>query len=147
MTRLDAGTGAFAIQAQGRGASLASAALDFTAQDVVAKLADGPSAKFEQIGGLLTLTHAGDRWTVSGRRVRAHSAGRRDPDSEFDVSWRADESGLLELKARASYLRAEALLPLAGLMPQKELRDRLRDLAPDGRVDGYARPARARHRQ
>jgi len=140
LTRLDAGTGAFAIQAQGRGASLASAALDFTAQGVVAKLANGPSAKFEQIGGLLfeqiggllTLTHADDRWTVSGRRVRAHSAGRRDPDSEFDVNWRADESGLLELKARASYLRAEALLPLAGLMPQKELRERLRDLAPTG---------------
>jgi len=132
LTRLDAGAGAFAIQANGRGASLASAALDFTAQDVVAKLADGPSAKFEQIGGLLTLTHAGDRWAVSGRRVRAHSAGRRDPDSEFDVSWRANDSGLLELKAGASYLRAEALLPLAGLMPQKEIRDRLRDLAPTG---------------
>jgi uncharacterized protein (TIGR02099 family) len=132
LTRLDAGTGAFAIQAQGRGTSLASAALDFSAQDVVAKLTDGPSAKFEQIGGLLTLIHADDRWTVSGRGVRAHSAERRDPDSEFDVNWRADESGLLELKARASYLRAEALLPLAGLMPQKELRERLRDLAPTG---------------
>ena len=132
LTRLDAGTGGFAIQANGRGASLAATALDFNAQDVVARLTDRPSAKFAQIGGLLTLTHSADRWAVSGRRVRALTAGHRDPDSEFDVNWRADESGLLELQARASYLRAEALLPLAGLMPQKELRDRLRDLAPTG---------------
>jgi uncharacterized protein (TIGR02099 family) len=132
LTRLDAGSGAFAIQAHGRGASLASAGLDFSAQGVVAKLADGPSATFAQISGALSLTHADDRWTVSGRRVRALAAGRHDPDSEFDVNWRANESGLLELKARASYLRAEALRPLAGLMPQKELRDRLRDLAPTG---------------
>ena len=41
-------------------------------------------------------------------------------------------SGLLELRARASYLRAEALLPLAGLMPQKDIRERLRDIAPTG---------------
>jgi uncharacterized protein (TIGR02099 family) len=130
--RLDAGSGAFDIKAHGRGAALAAAGLDFSAQGVVAKLADGPSATFAQISGLLSLTHAADRWTVSGRRVRALAAGRRDPDSEFDVSWRADDSGLLELKAGASYLRAEALLPLAGLMPQKELRERLRDLAPTG---------------
>jgi len=130
--RLDAGSGAFVIQTHGRGASLANAGLDFSAQGVVAKLADGPRATFAQISGILRLTHADDRWTVSGRRVRALAAGRRDPDSEFDVNWRANESGLLELRADASYLRAEALLPLAGLMPQKELRDRLRDLAPTG---------------
>ena len=48
------------------------------------------------------------------------------------MSWRGNDSGLLELRARASYLRAETLLPLAGLMPQKDLRDRLRDIAPTG---------------
>ena len=32
----------------------------------------------------------------------------------------------------ASYLRAETLLPLGGLLPQKELRDRLREIAPSG---------------
>ena len=130
--RLDAGGGAFDIKAHGRGAALAAAGLDFSAQGVVVKIADGPSARFAQISGLLSLSHAADRWTASGRRVRALAAGRRDPDSDFDVNWRADDSGLLELKAGASYLRAEALLPLAGLMPQKELRERLRDLAPTG---------------
>ena len=39
---------------------------------------------------------------------------------------------MLELDAEANYLRAEALLPLVGLMPQKDIRERLRDLAPTG---------------
>ncbi len=132
LTRLDAGTGGFELLASGQGPTLARATLDFSARGVVAKLSEGLSDKFEQISGALTLTHAGDRWTVLGRRVRALIAGRRDPDSEFDVSWRGSDAGVLELRAQASYLRAEALLPLAGLMPQKDLRDRLRDIAPTG---------------
>ena len=67
-----------------------------------------------------------------GRRVRASRAGRRDPDSEFDASWRAGDSGLLELRVRASYLRAETLLPLGGFLPQKDLRERLQEVAPTG---------------
>ena len=132
LTRLDAGTGGFEVLARGQGATLARADVDFTARGVVATLADGPSAAFEQISGALTATHTGDRWTVLGRHVQAQRPQHRDPDSEFDVSWRADDSGLLELQARASYLRAEALLPLAGLMPQRDIRERLRDIAPTG---------------
>ena len=132
LTRLDAGTGAFEALARGRGSTLTRADLDFAAQDVVTKLTDGPSAKFEQISGALTVTHVGDRWTLLGRRLHALTQARRDPDSEFDVSWRGNDSGVLELRARASYLRAEALLPLAGLMPQKDIRDRLREIAPTG---------------
>jgi uncharacterized protein YhdP len=68
----------------------------------------------------------------SGRRVRAQRGEHRDPDSEFDVNWRANEAGLTELHFSASYLRAETLLPLAGLLPQKDLRERLQELAPSG---------------
>jgi uncharacterized protein (TIGR02099 family) len=132
LTRLDAGTGAFELLALGRGSTLSSANLDFGAQGVVTKLADGPNTKFEQVSGALTLAHAGDRWTLIGRRLRASRDGRRDPTSEFDVSWRADDSGVLDLQANANYLRADALLPLVGLMPQKDIRDRLRDVAPTG---------------
>jgi uncharacterized protein (TIGR02099 family) len=132
LTRLDAGTGGFEVLAHGQGAALARADVDFSARGVVATLADAPSAAFEQISGALTATHVGDRWAVLGRHVQAQRARHRDPDSEFDVSWRADDTGLLELRARASYLRAEALLPLAGLMPQKDIRERLRDIAPTG---------------
>ena len=39
---------------------------------------------------------------------------------------------MLQLHAEANYLRAEALLPLLGLMPQKDIRERLQDLAPTG---------------
>jgi uncharacterized protein (TIGR02099 family) len=132
LSRLDAGTGAFEMAARGRGADLARADLDFAAQGVVTKLADSPSATFEQISGGLSIIHAGDRWTLSGRRVRAMRAGRRDPESEFDASWRMSEAGLLELRARASYLRADTLLPLTGLLPHKEVREQLRDIAPTG---------------
>ena len=59
-------------------------------------------------------------------------AGRQDPDSEFEASWRESEAGMLQLHAEANYLRAEALLPLLGLMPQKDIRERLQDLAPTG---------------
>jgi uncharacterized protein (TIGR02099 family) len=144
LTRLDGGTGAFRLVARGQGAVLARADLDVNARDVVAKLTEGASATFVQISGAFFATHANDRWTVGGRRVHAQRLGARDPDSQFDVSWRASESGVLELTARASYLRAEALLPLAGLMPQKDLRERLRDIAPTGEwTDMRAELARA----
>ncbi len=111
---------------------VARADLDFAAQNVATRLADGPIVKFEQIGGLLSVVHAGDRWSLSGKRVRALRAGRRDPDSEFDATWRGGDSGLLNLRARASYLRVDALLPLTGLLPHKAIRDRLREIAPTG---------------
>jgi uncharacterized protein (TIGR02099 family) len=130
--RLDAGSGAFALTARGAGRIIARADLDFTAQGVATELSDGPSAKFEKISGSVSLTHAGDRWTLAGRRVRTVRAGRRDPDSQFDASWRGSEAGLLDLRASASYLRADTLLPLGGLLPQKEVRDRLREIAPTG---------------
>jgi uncharacterized protein (TIGR02099 family) len=132
LSRLDEGSGAFELSARGTGAILARADLNFAAQGVVTQLADRPSAKFEQISGALDLIHAGDRWSLSGRRLRAVNSGRSDPDSQFDATWRGSEAGLLELRARASYLRADTLLPLAGLLPQKEIRDRLRETAPTG---------------
>ncbi|HXC08481.1 MAG TPA: YhdP family protein [Steroidobacteraceae bacterium] len=132
LSRLDAGTGAFVLSAHGAGRILTGADLSFTARDVAVLLSDGPSAKFQQISGALSVIHAGDRWTLSGRQVRAVRAGRRDPDSQFDVSWRGGDAGLLDLRASASYLRADNLLPLAGLLPQKDVRDRLREIAPTG---------------
>jgi len=132
LSRLDAGTGAFALAARGTGRVLAGADLEFGAQGVIASLSDGPSAKFEQISGALSIIHAGDRWTLSGKRMRAVRSGRRDPESQFEASWRGNDAGLLELRARASYLRADTLLPFTGLLPQKEVRDRLREFAPTG---------------
>ena len=129
--RLGSGGGGFDVTAQGRGPALSHANLDFHAENVVTQLTDEPAVEFDQVGGVLSVTHAGDRWTVSGRRLRALRAGHRDPDSEFEASWRGD-AGLLELQAHASYLRAETLLPLAGLLPQRELRERLQEIAPTG---------------
>jgi uncharacterized protein (TIGR02099 family) len=132
LTRLGGGTGGFEIAALGRGADLTRADLDFEAADVTTQLTNEPGVKFDQIAGALTISHSGDRWTLLGRRVRALRAGRRDPESEFDVRWRGDDAGLVELKLRASYLRAETLLPLAGLLPQKDLRERLQTMEPTG---------------
>jgi uncharacterized protein (TIGR02099 family) len=132
LTRLDAGSGEFELAANGTGGSLASADLQFSAQGVVTQLSDGPSAKFQQISGALSLVHEGDRWRISGKRVRTVQAGRRDPDSSFDVTWRSAGAGLLDLRAQASYLRADSLLPLAGLLPDADLRNQLRELAPTG---------------
>lgn len=132
LNRLDAGSGEFDLAASGTGRILASADLDFAAQDVVTQLSDGPSVKFQQISGAVSVVHAGDRWTLLGKRVRTVRSGRRDPDSSFDVSWRSTAAGLLDLHARASYLRADSLLPLAGLLPDKEVRTQLRELAPTG---------------
>ncbi len=130
--RLGAGTGGFEVAARGRGPNLARADLDFGAADVMTQLTDEPSVKFDHISGAFTVMHAGDRWTILGRRVQASRAGVRDPDSEFDINWRGDDAGLLELRARASYLRVETLLPLAGLLPQKDLRERMKEVAPTG---------------
>jgi uncharacterized protein (TIGR02099 family) len=134
LSRLKAGSGTFALAARGAGSVLTSADLDFGAQGVVTQLSDGLSSKFEQISGVLSVIHAGERWTLSGRRVRAVRAGRRnpDPDSQFDVTWRNAAAGLVDLRARASYLRADALLPLTGLLPEQDVRDKLREIAPTG---------------
>ena len=137
LSRLDAGSGTFDLAARGVGSVLARADLDFGAHGVVTQLSDGPGPKFEQISGALSVIHAGERWTLSGRRVRAvraMRAGRRDPDpdSQFDATWRNGDAGLVDLRARASYLRADALLPLTGLLPDKDVRDRLREIAPTG---------------
>ena len=92
-----------------------------------------PSREVRRDQRRLILTHSDDRWTLLGRRVRALRGGRRDPDSEFDVSWRGERFGHAgAAREGASYLRAETLLPLVGLMPQKDIRDRLRELAPTG---------------
>ena len=130
--RLDSGTGAFELAARGQGGQLASADLAFNATDFATLLPGGGRTNFEQIDGALTLTHVGDRWTLLGRRVRTVLAGQRDPESAFDVTWRAGDGGLLELRARASYLRIDSLMPLAWLLPQQEVRERLRDSAPSG---------------
>src|SRR5579859_6189127 len=132
LTRLDAGTGTFHAVAVGKGAELERAELEFGAEGIVTTLADGAGTKLEQLSGQLVLTHSSDRWTLAGRRLRVVRGGRRDPDSEFDASWRDNDAGMLELSAQANYLRAEALLPLLGFMPQKDIREGLRDAAPTG---------------
>ena len=129
--RVGSGSGGFEVAARGQGAAMTRADIDIGARDVVTQLTDEPSVKFDEIAGAFTVTRAGDRWTLLGRRVHALRAGRRDPDSEFDVNWRGDE-GLLELHAKAGYLHAGTLLPLAGLLPHKELRERLQEVAPSG---------------
>ncbi len=132
LERLDEGTGSFQTAAHGRGATLERMDLNFGAQGVVTRLSDGANTRMDEVSAALSLTHADNRWTLLGRRVRAQRGGHRDPNSEFNVSWRDNEAGMLELKANANYLRAEALLPLVGLMPQKDVRERLRQLAPTG---------------
>jgi uncharacterized protein (TIGR02099 family) len=126
---LDAGIGAFEVAASGHGAVLARADVDFGAINVVTQLPEGPIAKFDQMNGALTLVHTGELWSLTGKRVRV---GRRDPESAFEVGWQESEAGLLSVRASANYLRAETLLPLTGFLPQKDLRDRLRELAPSG---------------
>jgi uncharacterized protein (TIGR02099 family) len=132
LSRLDQGSGAFELAARGMGRVLTRADLDFAAQGVVTQQSDGLSAKFEQISGALSVLHTGDRWNLSGRRMRAMRFGRKDPDAQFDVSWRGSDAGLLDLRGRASYLRADTLLPFSGLLPDKRVRDRLREIAPTG---------------
>ncbi|HMD72556.1 MAG TPA: YhdP family protein [Steroidobacteraceae bacterium] len=132
LDNLSAGKGAFRLSASGQGRSLTRAALDFGAEGVVTHLGDGTETKFDEISGMMTLTHIADRWSVFGRRLSALRAGIKDPMAQFDVTWRAATGGLIELHADANYLRAETLLPLTGLLPQKDLRDRLAEVAPSG---------------
>src|SRR5271168_3861687 len=126
---LDAGKGELKLAASGSGRMLNRADLEFAAAGVATRLPDGPVAKFDQMSGELSLVHNGDRWSLTGKHVRV---ARSDPESAFDVSLRGGESGLLELRAHASYLRFETLLPLAGFLPQREVRKRLYELALTG---------------
>jgi uncharacterized protein (TIGR02099 family) len=129
LNNLDAGVGAIEIAAVGHGAVLSRADVDFGAINVITQLPESSIAKFDQMSGALTLVHTGNHWSLAGRRVRV---GRRDPESAFDVDWQESDGGLLNLRTHANYLRAETLLPLTGFLPQKDLRDRLREIAPSG---------------
>ena len=129
LSNLDSGSGAFDLAVNGEGPALAHAAVDFSAADVVTQLPEGPVAKFDQLSGALALARSGDHWSLVGKRVRV---GRRERESAFDVGWQETPAGLLSVHARADYLRAESLLPLTGFLPQKDLRDRLREIAPSG---------------
>ena len=126
---LQAGSATFDISAEGHGMILTRAGLDFDASGVSTRLADGAMAKFDQMSGVLTLAHEGDRWSISGKRVRAL---RRDPESSFDVSWNRSSEGLLDVSASANYLRVDTLLPLMGFLPQPDLREKIREIAPTG---------------
>jgi uncharacterized protein (TIGR02099 family) len=132
LQNLAAGAGRFQLSASGTGADLLTANLNFNAADVVTRLGDTLQPKFDQIAGTVTLNHVGDRWQLRGRQLRALRGGHTDPISQFDVTWRAVAEGLVELHAGADYLRADGLLPLTGLLPEKDLRDRLLEVAPTG---------------
>jgi uncharacterized protein (TIGR02099 family) len=129
LANLESGTGTFEISASGFGLTLARADVDFGAVNVATQLGDGPTTKFDQLSGALSVAHTGDRWSIAGRKVRV---GRKDPESAFDANWRESDLGLLDLRAQASHLRVETLLPLTGFLPQKDIRDRLREIAPSG---------------
>jgi uncharacterized protein (TIGR02099 family) len=132
LNNLDDGVGAFDLAAYGRGRELRGAELGFGAASVVTKLTDGSGATFDRISGSLTLDHAGDRWTLLGRDMRAEQSRHQDPVSQFEIGWRGSPEGLLELHVRTSYLHADTLMPLTGLLPDAGLRERLRELAPTG---------------
>jgi uncharacterized protein (TIGR02099 family) len=129
LSNLESGTGSFEVTAFGQGLDLARADVDFGAVNLTTRLGDGPATKFDQLNGALTVEHTGERWSLAGKHVRV---GRGDPESAFDASWHEADSGLLDLRVQASYLRVETLLPLTGFLPQKEIRDRLREIAPSG---------------
>ena len=128
LTNLDSGTGAFDIAALGQGGILTRADIDFGATNVVMQLPEGPVDKFDQMSGAVTLSHTGDQWSLGGRRVRWDAANR----SLLRCLLAGKRGELLGVRARADYLRAESVLPLTGFLPQKELRDRLREVAPSG---------------
>ncbi len=129
LANLESGTGSFETTAFGQGLNLARADVDFSAVNLATQLGDGPITKFDQLSGALTVEHTGERWSLAGKGVRV---GRADPESAFDASWHESDGGLLDVRVQASYLRAETLLPLTGFLPQKDLRDRLREIAPSG---------------
>lgn len=132
LSNLESGSGEFEFAARGRGRDLARADFDFAARDVRTRSSAGAAAEFDRISGNLTLTHAANSWTLDGERMLASRSGRVDPPAQFTVAWRGDAAGLTNLSAHASYLRADALLPLAGLLRRPALRDRLIEISPSG---------------
>ncbi len=129
---LESGNGAFELMLNGHGQQFEKATLGFLARQVGTHLRDGTSAKFQEISGNLSVNRQGNQWILLGRDVRAVELGRRDPPADFNVIWRANKNGGLNVAVRASYLRAQSLLPLAGLLPFPDIKEELRRIAPSG---------------
>ena len=137
LARLDAGTGAFQALARGRGATLERADLEFGAQGVVDQaLPTAPNAVMDRGERRRSLSRipaiAGPRWAGGC----AHSAAAAAiPNAEFDVSWRENDAGMLEL-ARGGELSARRGAAAAGRADAAEGHSRAAARArPHGRVD------------
>ena len=96
------------------------------------RLGDGPGVEI-RTSLRRTSRHPRGRSLDASRAARTNAAlGPPGARLQFDVSWRDGDAGLLDLRARASYLRADTLLPFAGLLPQQDVRERLQEVAPTG---------------
>ena len=132
LTRLGTGIGGFELAAVGRGAELARADLDFNATAVTTQLTDEPGVKFDQIAGTLTVTHAGDRWTLSGRRVRAHGSRSARPGVRVRCELARRRLGVAGIEG-AGELSARRNAAAAGrAAAAKDLRERLQEIEPTG---------------
>lgn len=127
------GHGDVAVKAAGRGAALADLEARFDLKDVATPAGAGTGpAHLAALAGVVSVKHAGERWTVSGRELTidpGRDAWRR---GEFDLATDWQGGALAGVALRSPAIRLEGLAALVTLLPAGTVREAGSALAPRG---------------
>lgn len=139
------GRGSLRLDAALQGNELASANLRLQLSEVVLPASSGwpTPASYPVIAGDLTLRREGAAWRLTGRDLELSTDRHAWPASNLSASWQGDARGLTRLESTATFLRLDNLIPLLGLAPPGDWREKLVALSPEGEVRslelGYVR--------
>jgi len=130
------GHGSLRLEAAATGRELESAKLRLQLAEVLVPGTAGlpTPTRYPVIAGDLDLRREASQWRLTGRDLEVSTDAHAWTASDLSATWDHDERRLTRFEAQASFLRLDNLVPLAGLAPAAEWRDRLIALSPAGEV-------------
>ncbi|MCZ6559539.1 MAG: hypothetical protein O6931_01450, partial [Gammaproteobacteria bacterium] len=142
---IEEGSGDLGLHVFVEGGQLDHASVRMDLDDVRIFLSPGSAASigYQSIEGRLELDRVSNGWSVVGKGIQIEQTGRtwERCDIQFDyfdlpagesVGWPANVG--YEINVSASFVGIEELAVLAGWLPGKEIRDRILEVRPAGRL-------------
>jgi uncharacterized protein (TIGR02099 family) len=130
------GNGNLRLDAAFTGRALDSAKLRLQLAEVVlpATAASPAPTRYPVIAGDFDLRREASRWRFTGRDLEVSTATHRWEPSALSATWEHAARRVTRIEANATVLRLDNLVPLAGLAPATDWRNKLIALSPEGEV-------------